>query len=140
MGGLHLGNNQAILLSSGDYFLEYLDLGNNATILVEPGAVVRLFVGDVTMGNNADVNSPPSQGSKVIIISDANSQIGGAMQLRNNTSSVMEVYAPLADIELENNAELFGGIVGRSITVHNNGSLIGIKDQPVDPPLICSGH
>jgi len=127
-GALKLTNNARLTIPCGDFYLTSLELGNNTTLTISPNCTTRLFVsGDTTMSNNSTFNCPPASGSRLIIISGADSSQGGQMVLKNNTDSVIELYAPRADIELENNATIFGGIVGRQIDIAYNGSLLFIK-------------
>lgn len=112
-------------------------MANNAVVKVAPGALVRLFVaGAIDIASNATVNAPPATGALLYVVSSAGE--GSVLRLANNTASAWSLYAPLADVELLNNADLYGSVMAADAVVRNNGRLLIDESamQPV-PPTEC---
>ncbi len=58
--------------------------------------------------------------------------------MANNSQSAWSAYAPLADVELLNNADLYGSVMGANVVVRNNGRLLVDQDDvPQIPVLEC---
>lgn len=134
LGGLRVEHNDVLVLSSGDYYLSYLHLDNNSTLVIEPGALVRLFVsGEVSVQNNANIISGSGIPSELVTIC-----AGENVSMVNNSDVDMSVYAPRANITFTNNSELRGGITGGSIDIANNGTIIISGDSNDAPPLNCN--
>jgi len=124
-GALVIGNNHWVTLPAGDYYLTRIEIKNNATLAIEAGAKVRLFVaGEITMKNNSAINSPKAENSHVMIISGAQASQGQVMQVKNNSESWLDLYAPLAEVDIENNAAWYGGIVGSEVSLSNNARVV----------------
>ena len=136
--GLLISGNSTVMLPAGDFYLTQLRIENNGRLAVATDADVRLFVaGNVLMLNNADLNCPPTSGASLLIISDASAAVGGQVILRNNSDNVVSVYAPLADITLQNNGSVYGQIVGHNVAIKNNAAIRTDAMGPTVPPLVC---
>ncbi len=124
-GALELPTNAQIFLSSGRYYLSRLTLLNNAELIVESGAEVELYVeGEILLRNNASLHNGPDHPEHLIILSGASSDANEQVIIRNNLELGLYLYAPMADIDLSNNAGIYGGIICRSLELGDNSEIL----------------
>ncbi|HOX57874.1 MAG TPA: CARDB domain-containing protein [Verrucomicrobiota bacterium] len=120
-GGLEVPADHVVVLPGGTYHLHHVMVGNNGSIEVAPGASVVLFLeGSLDLRNNAVLNHDASRPERFVILSGADSALGQTVVVRNNAALGLYLFAPLAVVELDNNAALHGGLVCRRLTLLNN--------------------
>ncbi|MBN2269566.1 MAG: hypothetical protein JXN61_03075 [Sedimentisphaerales bacterium] len=111
-------NGSVVLHLTGD-----INLGNDAEIVIKNGSSLVLYAdSDISTGNSAgfvNENTPP-QTLKVF----ATGEDPQDFELKAKSSVFGEVYAPNADIELYPNAELYGAIVGNSVSIKSGGTFM----------------
>jgi hypothetical protein len=56
----------------------------------------------------------------LLAVSGADATRAQLVQLENNSTGALQLYAPLADLDLANNSRLIGSLVGRSVTLRSN--------------------
>ncbi|MBK7862411.1 MAG: hypothetical protein IPJ65_28140 [Archangiaceae bacterium] len=136
-GGALAVRNATITLPGGTFYLTSLKVQGTARLKVAVGQRARLFVsGDVVVENSTVVGGPASQSGAVLIVSSADG-VTGHVTLENASELVLRLYAPKADVALQNVSGLTGAVMGRSITVQNATRLT--FDGPSDGgvPLVC---
>lgn len=132
---LSVPDGAGVTLPQGDYYIDRVSVANNAVIQVAEGALVRLFVtGSIDVASNASINAPPATGARLFVVSAADA--GTKLTLANNSNSVWSLYAPLADIDLLNNADLYGSVVGATVVVRNNGRLLVAENAVAPVPAL----
>ena len=65
---------------------------------------------------------------------------GEVFYFKNNAGVKAYVYAPLAEVVMEGNADLYGAIVGKSFTGANNSKILLdelLLGKGSAPPLTC---
>ncbi|MDD5224787.1 MAG: Ig-like domain-containing protein, partial [bacterium] len=140
-GSLVITNNHNVTLPSGDYYFTSIYLSNNAKLIISAGAQVNLFVEDnVQISNNAKIVNPLSNQADLNLICGTDATQGEVFYLMNNAGVKVNVYAPLADVVMEGNADLYGAIVGKSFTGANNSKILldeSLLGEGSTPPLTC---
>lgn len=107
--------NKEITLTSGTYFFTSLSLQNNADIRLAPGAEVQIYVtGDILFENNTTFNEDGIPGNLTVFTR------GAKLNFKNRTEFRGTIYAPNCDFMHENNADLYGSIIARSVSQKNN--------------------
>jgi len=135
---LNNGDDLTIDTSSGDVEFAVdgdVDLNNNANIDVTGSNRVSLWVeGDVTFFQNAEVNVPGDNSTRFWMYMNPNQQA----VLNNNNLLTGVIFGPSttgtgAEVILDNNAEVWGGIVGdiefasNNLGVHYDEALANIE-------------
>lgn len=137
-------------LSAGTYAYDKIILDNDGTLNITGD--VKIYLTDtataLTSGNNTAAFNL-SSGASVVIYTEGKIDLGNKVEINNNnvnphpsnfqiysryagTDGVVinnknvfygAVYAPLTDVEISNNGEFFGSVVGGEVKVSNNGTL-----------------
>jgi len=127
-----------LTLPDGDFYLQYLQVTSNAHVDVAPGALVRLFVeGEVEVDASSVLNAPLGGGSTLYIVSRAASTCRERISIASREGGVLYVYAPRVEVDVDNRAGLYGGIVGLEVNLQNVGTLYGLNIPPGPPQLVC---
>lgn len=117
-GALVVEKHQRMELSAGDYLVDRVELGIGAGLVAAAGARVRLFVqGDWLSANNSEIVA--TDGAQIVVVS-----AGQQIELRNNSHSQVQIYAPLARLVVENNGILRGALVANEVLVSNEGTVV----------------
>ncbi len=135
-GSINLGGTQTVHLESGDYSLRSLTLANDASITCE--GTVRLFVEETfTLTGAAALGSAGT--CELLVLSESAKTI----TVTDRADVTAAVFAPLAAVELLGEATLEGSIVGRSLRLTGQASVLAASDPsgvicepttPDDPP------
>jgi hypothetical protein len=145
-------NGTTLTLGGGDYFVCQLLVNNNAHLVMQAGASVRVFFDtpencklkagakQIVIDNNADITSTgyqPEQGKfdmpGFYLMGSASIQT--SVEFSNNgTTNEFILYAPNTDILIKNNAVYKGVIAGKSVHLDNNA--IVDQDAGFVPPQI----
>jgi hypothetical protein len=147
--------NSTTINSSGKY--DGIDLGNGKGIQIE-GDVVLYIEGDVTLGNSAEIQIDKNS-SLIMYVSgnfeEKNSstlnnqtadpkklQIRGldtckSMRFKNSSTLYGTVYAPDAEVILDNSADTYGAVVGKRFEQKNSATFYydaSLKDTSQETP------
>jgi len=136
-GGLEL-RNAALTLPGGRLYLTHVLLAGTSSLTVASGQVTELFVtGNVEVSNQSTLGAPSPAAGTLLVVSGANSTQGGVVTVQNHADAALQLYAPLADVALENNTRISGAVAGRSVSLRNHQSLSFSGTQAVPPLLRC---
>jgi len=117
-------NGATIVLPTGRYLLDELQLLSNGTLVAADGASVELFVkGNISVTSTALLGNDPASGKAILVVSKAQADAGTSISIRNHSDARLVLYAPLADVALENNSAIIGAVVGKNVTLRNNQSM-----------------
>jgi Tfp pilus assembly protein PilX len=120
-------SNNATLTISGDVNLyltggSSLSTGNNVVINVSAGSSLILYAdGVVSLGNNSTLNNVSRTPSKFVLYSAYTGANGVSMS--NNGALYGAIFAPRTDVAISNNGDTYGSVVGKTISVSNNGNV-----------------
>lgn len=118
---MNLGFSGVLNLAEGDYWIETLTTGSQATINVVGGGTARLFVKNaITVGFQTRVNSPSNNTSgspeDLLIFAYDNVRFGS----QSTTSAV--VYAK-GNITLDSPSYVFGALTGSNVNLNSNSQV-----------------
>lgn len=113
---LNLNNvYDTMVLASGVYYFSTISLGQYASLQVAPGAEVTIYMTDnLTVGQDASVN-PDGSTSSLLIYSK-----GTELNLGQHTEFHGGFWGPNAVIDVEQNTDVYGSLVGSSVTIANS--------------------
>ncbi|MBA7644842.1 hypothetical protein ES703_52589 [subsurface metagenome] len=150
------------ITTSGKY--DEIDLANSKIITID-GPVILYIIGDIILKNSAelqvvDADTNPDASLVLYLGGDAEVKNSGAINnmaedakkvqiygldtcesiiLKNNSNLYGTIYAPNADVEMKNSADIFGAVVARSFEQKNSATFnydaslrdVGVDDEPV---------
>jgi predicted acyltransferase (DUF342 family) len=140
--GLNVNNNQTFTIDGNAYINGDLVLNNNSTLRVKEGSIVYV-TGKILIKNNASVSVVDSNGDQTIarsslITADSfdirNNAIPNVLSLvalgsstsylKNNSVTTGAILVPNGNLEISNNATIYGGIFAKSIPKIGNNAKI----------------
>jgi hypothetical protein len=144
--------NAVLTMGGGDYWICRLQLNNNSQLIMADGALIRVFFDtpencnlpsgseQIHVDNGATITATgynPSIGrfdvpGFYLLGSTTRSTI--AYWKNNSTTNQMVLYAPNTDIDIRNNAHIYGAVVGKSVYLKNN--VVVTQDAGFVPPQI----
>lgn len=149
-GTLSLGNGVTQTISAGDYKYTNASLSNNSVlnvsgnvrlyftssgstpalntqtahvnINVTSGSTLTIYSdGIINFGNNVTINTASQTPANFLIYSTYTGSNG--VTVNNNGTSYAGIYAPNTDVDVSNNAGFYGAVVGKTVTLDNNGEI-----------------
>jgi hypothetical protein len=136
---LKVGNNASITLTGDTYSFCYLEVRNNARLIIAsraPGRPpLKIYIdrpelcalagsdkGRLNVSNNASVENQTADPSMLQIYVEGSTLLSTLVEIENNAavSMHMSVYAPNSIFLLENNGEFHGAVAAKRVTVENN--------------------
>ena len=141
------GNAAELTFAPGQYHFDHFELRQNVKFNVGTGAgIVEIYVsGSITFENNSELLP------EIALVDDATRlriyySGTNTVDLSNNVTFYGFLYAPNALIEVKNNDQIYGNLVGKDVKIWNNGAVhydeaLGQQDfssilgPPLPPPL-----
>ncbi len=112
---LHVAGGQTVILSSGVYYLNDIRLAQSASLQLEPGAQVQLYLtGDIELRNQAAVNAGGRPIDLMVF------SIGTRFAMGQSSIFSGVTVAPNVSFDLVNNTDYYGSLIARSIRLRNN--------------------
>ena len=120
-------NNARVIFRAGQYKFDSFQLGNNVKFMVDEDIgddeVVEIFVKNSIDFNNRSILDPP-----ILITGDTTKlrfyyEGTTPLDLSNRVTFYGFIYAPNAMIEVMNNMDIFGNLVGKEVWIWNNGGV-----------------
>lgn len=121
--------NGEVITIDGDitlYITGDFRLDNGSTILINPSSSLKLFIaGSFQMSNVSAINNLTEKPPKCMIYSTASSTVNYSF---NNTGNFYgALYAPNANVQVSNNAVIYGSIVANELNIDNSAEIYGDK-------------
>lgn len=119
---INLKNNQTLLID-GDvtiYVTDGIILGNSAEVQIDNDASLILYLGGDFEGKNSSTINNLTQDTKKLQIYCLDSCEN--MQFKNGSDFYGVIYAPNADVIMNNSANLYGSVVAKSFEQMNSGT------------------
>ena len=156
-------NSTTTISASGKY--DKINLGNGEILTIDE-PVTLYITGEVSMGNNSQIivggpGDPDNDASLKLFVGknfDAGNSNGFAnntadarrmemfclptctiVKLKNASTFYGAIYAPNADITLDNGADVYGSIVGKTFILKNSGTFYydaNLRDRTVNDELV----
>jgi len=120
------GNTTAVNVPAGTYYVNDLSLQANVTLNVTSGPVVFIVKGNVSLQGGTDTLSGLPGDLTIDVMPGANSTV----DLGGGNNAYLHLYAPDSDITTDGNNELFGWMIGKTVTmkgtnnVHYDGTTV----------------
>jgi hypothetical protein len=119
-GDLILSGINSATLANGTYCFHNLTLTNIAQLKVDGPVVIKL-TGALKIGQASRLSNTTEIPGNLRILSSFSGANG--VTINNGANNHMLVYAPQTEINISGTGRLFGGAVGKSITVGNSGAI-----------------
>ena len=149
---IQLPNNRTRTINSGDYYLHSMSTGSNSNLLFDTtGGPIRIVVhtADVFVGRNSSftvtgtdpvfiylsgfnrfemdnlshVDHAWGRADLFQVVINSNDPGVARFDMGMNTEYFGTVWAPNVDIEMAQNSELFGAVIGRVVNLANRSTL-----------------
>lgn len=131
--------NDTLYLKSGVYFFSSITLSQQSSLMAAPGAQVTIYMTDnITLGQGTSVN-PDGQPSNFLIYSQ-----GTSLDIGQHSEFRAGFWGPNADIHIEQNTDIYGSLVGASVSVvnsacvHYDRNLLGVQRDTIDRMMIVA--
>ncbi|MEA1981658.1 MAG: hypothetical protein U9N54_11905, partial [candidate division Zixibacteria bacterium] len=106
-----------VILGSGTYYFDDFILKNSASLTLEPGAEVTIYItGKFEIKNSGDINSTEDPSDMII-----NYQ-GTDFDLKNSGTLTAAIFAPNASAVLHNSGDFYGSILANTVDAHNSAA------------------
>jgi cytoskeletal protein CcmA (bactofilin family) len=136
---INLGNSETVIIS-GDvtlYITGGIILGNSAELQVEENSSLSLYLGGNFEGKNSSSVNNLTEDAK-------NLQIYGMdscedIRFKNSSDLFGTIYAPNADVIMDNSANVYGAVVSKSFDMKNSGIFMydaSLRDSSVDDEAV----
>jgi len=136
---IDLGNSETVTISKDItlYITGDIILGNSAELGIEDGASLILYLGgDFEGKNSSTVNNETQDAQKLKIYGLDSCE---TIQFKNSSDFYGAIYAPNADLVMNNSANIYGSVVSKSFDQRNSGTFnydvmlrdVSINDEAV---------
>lgn len=115
-GDLNVNSNTT--LAAGDYLYHNINISSNR-LLTTDGPVRIWFTGDLNIQSNATVQGLGQSGNLWFFDMGQN----GNSHINSNSHVQAVVYTPALNVTVQSNAEFFGAIVGKTITIQSDADI-----------------
>ena len=136
---IDLGNSETVTIS-GDitlYITGDIILGNSAELGIEDGASLILYLGgDFEGKNSSTVNNETQDAQKLKIYGLDSCQ---TIQFKNSSDFYGAIYAPNADVIMNNSANIYGSVVSKSFDQRNSGTFnydVTLRDVSINDEAV----
>ncbi len=117
-GTLNINGTVKLYLTAATAF----STGNNTTINIASGASLELYVdGVLSIPNNVNLNSSGNVPKNFQVYSAYTGSKG--ISINNNGVLAVAVYAPKTNVIIGNNNDLYGSLIGKTVSVNNNSAI-----------------
>ncbi len=120
---INLGNSEKVIIN-GDvelYVTGNVSLGNSAEIQVNEGSSLVLYVDGNVTGNNSSKFNNRTRDPRCLKL--YGSSTCSSISLKNSGDMYAIVYAPTAELTLNNSATIWGSVTSRSCALKNSAAV-----------------
>jgi len=136
---IDLGNSETVIIS-GDvtlYITGDITLGNSAELQIEEGSSLTLYLGGDFEGKNSSTVNNETQDPQKLKIYGLDSCEN--MRFKNGSDFYGAIYAPNADVVMDNSANIYGAVVAESFDMKNSGTFMydaSLRDASVNDEAV----
>jgi len=137
--GIDLGNGETVTIS-GDitlYIAGDIILGNSAELGIENDASLILYVGGDFEGKKSSVINNKTQDAHRLKIYGLDSCEN--MRFKNSSDFYGAIYAPNADVVMDNSANIYGSVVSKSFEQRHSGTFnydVRLRDVSINDEAV----
>ena len=131
---LNIGNNTTVNLTAGTYYYTSIDIGNNSNITTSGGPVTIYVTGDVDIGNSVTIGANPGTNLQIIAKSSGADTSSVEFEAGNTFTFYGSFYGKNTDVDLGNDAKIYGSMLARTIKMGNNAKIhydLALENQSV---------
>ncbi|WP_428940065.1 DUF7305 domain-containing protein [Fontivita pretiosa] len=114
LGNLTGSGNGSIVLNSGNYYVNNINTSGNYTIRIN-GRVKLYVAGSISLSGNVSTQGNLPGNFAINVLNSGNVALSG------NSSLYADIYAPNSAVTVSGNGDLFGRIVGKTLSISGNG-------------------
>jgi len=136
---IDLGNSETVTIS-GDltlYITGDIILGNSAELGIENDASLVLYLGgDFEGKNSSTVNNETQDAQKLKIYGLDSCE---TIRFKNSSDLYGAIYAPNADVVMDNSANIYGSVVSKSFDQRNSGTFnydVSLRDVSISDEAV----
>jgi len=136
---IDLGNSETVTIS-GDitlYITGDIILGNSAELGIENDASLVLYLGgDFEGKNSSTVNNETQDPQKLKIYGLDSCE---TIRFKNSTDFYGAIYAPNADVVMDNSANIYGSVISKSFEQRNSGTFnydVTLRDVSINDEAV----
>ena len=137
---IDLGNSETVTISGGDitiYITGDITLGNSAELGIENDASLVLYLGgDFEGKNSSTVNNETQDAQKLKIYGLDSCE---TIRFKNSSDLYGAIYAPNADVVMDNSADIYGSVVSKSFEQRNSGTFnydVTLRDVSINDEAV----
>jgi len=136
---IDLGNSETVTISKDItlYITGDIILGNSAELGIEDGASLILYLGgDFEGKNSSTVNNETQDAQKLKIYGLDSCE---TIQFKNSSDFYGAIYAPNADVVMNNSANIYGSVVSKSFDQKNSGTFnydVTLRDVSINDEAV----
>ena len=129
-----------VTISGGDitlYITGDITLGNSAKLQIEKGASLTLYLGGDFEGKNSSTVNNMTEDAKKLKIYGLDSCEN--IQFMNSTHFYGAIYAPNADVIMNNSADIYGSVVSKSFDQRNSATFnydVSLRDVSINDEAV----
>ena len=120
---LNIGNNQTVNFPAGTYYYTSIDIGNNSNITTSGGLVTIYVTGNVDIGNSVTIGANPGTNLEIIAKSSGADTSSVEFEAGNTFTFYGSFYGKNSDVDLGNDAKIYGSMLARTIKMGNNAKI-----------------
>ena len=125
---LKVSSNKTLTLPGGNYYFNNIEIGG--TISFTGPATIYCY-GDFNMYGHAQTSGNLPGNLKLVMCPDTSGNPPGTVNIGSGASLYADIYAPQSDITLSGNGDIYGSVVGRSVSMTGTSTIH--YDLALDP-------
>jgi hypothetical protein len=137
---IDLGNSETVTISGGNitiYITGDIILGNSAELGIENDASLVLYLGGDFEGKNSSTVNNETQDPQKLKIYCLDSCEN--MRFKNSGDFYGAIYAPNADVVMDNSANIYGSVISKSFDQRNSGTFnydVTLRDASINDEAV----
>ncbi|HEX8522928.1 MAG TPA: pilus assembly protein TadG-related protein [Tepidisphaeraceae bacterium] len=121
-GNFSLTNSQSATFPAGNYYFKNFWTTAQSTINIT-GPVTIYCYGSFSMAGKAVVAGNLPGNLKIVMVTAADGSMPGSLSISGDTALYADIYAPLSPVSVTGGGDIYGSIVGKSLSMSGNGAL-----------------
>ena len=119
---LALSGSQSLTLPGGTYYFNNVSIGGSASISFSGPATIYVY-GSIDLSGGANTTSNLPGNLNIIVGPDTSGNPPGTISLKGGSALYANIYAPQSDITMVGSGDIYGSVVGQSITNKGTSSV-----------------
>jgi Flp pilus assembly protein TadG len=120
-GSLSLTSGQTATFPAGNYYFKNFSISAQSSVSVL-GPVTIYCYGDVSMAGQAITAGNLPGNLRIVMVKTPTGGDPGSIKLSGGSALYADIYAPLSPITVTGGGDIYGSMVGKSITMSGNGT------------------